>query len=1068
MAIAPLEDRLTSMMSEQPPAASASVDIASEQSQPSEQYPTEGVQVAGLLDAPGDVIRVIKQGSKGKDVLKQIADSNANQIEILREQAAVATEAKKKAAIAEKAAATRVATKQETADVDALTGGALSAKTPEDRAAKLNTWLESNPEVDKIADVYKRIQKKDPASAALLESRLRQELPSTTAIPEANVNVTKIEPMLPEGVQATDRPDLIPVIDSTKVKAFLSGEAPDDIPLDISFQNIKSPEDIDYVIRKTEEIFSGEFYAAKRGVISDDELNSLATQMNMEADLLKRQVGTVFNAEQLQASKLIISASAKKIEDMRQQIKLLASKTENNDALLLDFTNQLAIHAAMQMNFKAAKSEAGRALRASRVYTDDVGDIDVGMVNQMIAEMGGANNIKNIATMMDLLNDAQKAKFIQQGGSDLQKFGNVWKEVYVSALMSAPVTFVNMFFGGLVNTLMRPIDSAFAATTGRAWDATTGAVKDFVWTKERTQVDEDFVSTAESAVEIANLITGAADAFRAASQAFKTDAPVYSVGKNIDTQPDPAITSKLFADPNSPTAQMVDFAGKAIRLPFRGALFVDEGTKTLASNMELRRIASREAIVNIRNGMSADDALLLMSHEITNPSAETLRRMEDAAKESALQQDLGGFGKWVMSTRKELDERFAPVPVGTVMAPFVKTVINAYESIMTRTPLAPIMSEVRTELQAGGARRQMALGKIHAGSAIMMSGLWLASNVDGPVSITGLGPSDPKKRQWLKENEGWQACSLKVNGKYYPMAGMAEPISGLMCSAATVAELGYVYGKDDDASYADVLLYTALLPFKYIGELPMMDSMGKFFDMLQQVTRDSSGEKTGEIMNRFFGGFTQNMVGGVAPAPMPFSALLRQMERTIDPTRREVTIDPSLSGLEKYYDFALRSWLAGTPLLSEELKPKRNFWGAEVEVGGWGKKEMGDDLSKTLRQLSDKRGRSIVNYPSRRIDNIQLNDNEYSDLLLSMNEVKLNGTSMRQQIASDLSFYSSETKNGAFAGLANKLSETVSAYRDEALKSPKMMVYTDLQKNIANNKLKADMHVDMIKREPKE
>jgi hypothetical protein len=110
----------------------------------------------------------------------------------------------------------------------------------------------------------------------------------------------------------------------------------------------------------------------------------------------------------------------------------------------------------------------------------------------------------------------------------------------------------------------------------------------------------------------------------------------------------------------------------------------------------------------------------------------------------------------------------------------------------------------------------------------------------------------------------------------------------------------------------------------------------------------------------------------------------------------------------------------------------------------------------------------IVNYPSKTIDNVKLNDNEYSDLLLSMNKVSLNGVSLRQQMASDMTAFSSETKAGAFAGLAGKLSETVSAYRDEALKSPTMLVYQDMQRNIANNKAKADLHIDMIKREPKD
>ena len=1066
MAIAPLDQRLTSMMSDQDLAVPADIPASEIAQQDSKETQYQDTQVAGLFDAPGDVIRIIKQGTKKIDVLKDIANQNANEIEILREQATAAAEAKKRAAITEKANATRAVTKQQTADVDAMTGGALSAKTPEDRATKLNTWLESNPDTDKVADVYKRLQKKDPAAASLLEQRLKQGTPEQADILQADPNVTKLEPLVSEPtVQPTERPDLIPNVDPERVKAFLSGEAPDDIPLDISFQNMKDPQDIDFVIRKTEEMFADEFYQAKRGKVTDAETNELASYMNMEPDLLKRQVGTVFNDRQIQASKLVIKASALKIEDMRQKI-IAASKVGVDDrALLVDFTNQLGIHAAMQMNFKAAKSEAARALRASRVYKDDTGIIDAERLTAMIDELGGVNNVKNMANMMGLMEEAEKAKFIQQAGTNLQVFGGIWKEVWMGGIMSAPATFVRMSFGSAFQSLMRPIDSAFASTTGRAWDVAGGVAKDFVWTKQRTEIDDDFVSVTESAIELANFMSGFGDAMKVASRAFRNDAPVYNVGRNIDSQPDPAITSKLFKDPNSPIAQMTDMAGKAIRLPFRGALFVDEGTKALVGNMEIRKLAARDAAANIKNGMSPDDAMLLMADQITNPNTDTLERVELAMKDASLQSDMGGFGNWVMATRKSLDENpyFGGLPVGTMLAPFVKTVINAEKNILSRTLFAPLLSEVRTELQAGGARRQMALGKIHAGSALMMTAYWMTEN----GTLTGLGPPDPKKRQWLKENEGWQECSLKVNDKYYSLAGL-EPIGGLLCSAATVAEMGSVYGKDDDASFGDILTYSMLLPFKYIGQLPMMDGLGRFFDTLQEVSRDPTGEKTGEIMNKFFGTYTQSMVGGVTPIPMPFSGLLRQIERTIDPSKNEVTLDPSLPSDLKYFDFGLRSWLAGTPLMSSSLKPKRNFWGVPVDSASFIKDAKNDNLSTTLREMSDKRGRMIVNMPSKMIDNVRLNDNEYSDLLLSMNQVQLNGVSMRQQISSDVAIFKSETSKGAYAGLANKLSETVSAYRDEALKTPTMMMYQDLQRNIAANKAKADNHVDMIKRQPKD
>jgi hypothetical protein len=1017
MSVQSLDQRITAMVADQ---QTIPLDFQSEQSiaQEDSQLPMPDQQVAGLGGLE-DVFKVIKQGTKSTETLRDIAKQNANAIEIIREEAAAA---KKAADAAQKAKA-----------------------------------LKDKP----------KVLKKDNGTQLVEPAPITS---TTTDIPVTDPLPTNVEALVPDVAPvnlATERLDLIPVIDPAKIKAFLSGEISDDVPFDISFKNIKDPADIDYVVRKTQEIFADEIFAAKRGVISDAELNKLADDLNMEQDLLKKQVGTVFNAEQIQASKAVLAASSRKINEMTLQIKQLAAESKNDDALLIDFTNQLGLHSAMMMNFKAAKSEAARALRASRVYTDADGAVDIEKVNSMIAELGGSNNIKNVVNLVELLDDAQKAKFIQQGGTNLEKFGSVWKELWMGSLMSAPATWERGFFGQMLMTFMRPLDTAFAATAGRALDIPYTALKG--------SEANDFVSLAESAIEFANFFSSIPNGWRAASQAWKTDTPIYGVGRNVDNLPDPAISAKLFKDPNSPIAQAVDYGGKAVRLGFRNALFVDEGTKAMVAQMEVKRLAARDAMLSIKNGMDPEESLLMMAENISNPSTETLERIHSAVKEGSLQSDLGSFGNWVMQTRTKLDENSLGIPFGTLLAPFVKTVINAEKQILARTPLAPLMSEVQAELKAGGARRQMALGKIAQGSSMMGMAYWMTTE----GMLTGLGPPDPKMRQFLKENTGWQECSIKYGDKYYSIAGL-EPVGGLLCAAATVAEIGSVYGKEEDDTWGDLLLYSAILPFKYIGQLPMMDGMGKFMDMVQEMSRDPKGERAGEVMNKFFGSYAQNLAGGVTPVPMPFAGLLRQIERTIDPTKREVTLDPSLPTEIKYFDFALRSWMAGTPIMSEQLKPKRNFWGEEVTVGEYGalqwvfpfykKNEINDPLSMTLKDLSIKRGKMIVSYPEKSAENIKLNDNEYSDLLESMNKLTLNGgKTLRQQIGNDIAEFKSETDGGRYLGLANKLSSTVSEYKKAALDAPKFKAdYPDLTAKISNNKTKADLHIDRIKRETQE
>lgn len=1062
MAIPTLDDKLNSMLGEQKPVGDLPTvtDIAQSQGiegemTPEEQYRSSLVAGPGFLDNLVTAGKVIKQGVKSSSELSDIANKNANAIEIIREQQLAAAEAAKKAAAAEKARQTRAQKK--------------AAKDQEPAATEPTETVAPVAAVDSptVVDV--------PAEAAVItkiDPIIKQDVPADEAAAAAHQ------------LETTARQEKIfGVASAEKVKAFLSGELPEDAEFDISFKNIKDPEDLDYVTKKTLEVFQGDIYAAKRGVVSDQEVADMASRMNMSEDLLKRDIGTVYNAEQLKAANMVVVASGRKLNQMIKQIKELGAAGKEDAALLVDFTNHLNVHAAYMMNFKAAKSEAARALRASRTFTDDADNIDINALQNHIAELGGPENIKNMAAMVDTLDEAQKAVFIQKAGFNAENFSRVWKEVWQSALISAPASVERSLFGAALLTFMRPVDTLFGATLGKV---------DVPILRPAAKADEaeDFASMSDAAIELANFFTSIPNGLKAGAQAWRTDAPVYGAGKNIDTSPDPAITSRLFQDPNTPLAQATDYVGKMIRLPFRGMLFVDEATKAVVAQMELKKLAGRDALLSIKNGMDPDDAMLMMAKEVADPSPETISRIDTAVQQATLQTDLGALGKWVMKTRSQLDQ--LPLPVGSILAPYVKTVINAEKELLSRTPFAPLMQEVRDELMAGGARRQVALGKIYSGASIMGAAFMLAAE----GRVTGLGPADPKMRQWLKENEGWQECSIvtgdiknNINVQYHSIAGL-EPIGGLVCSAATIAELGVVYGKDDDASFGDLLLYSALLPFKYIAQLPMADQLGRFFEMVQEVNRDSKGERTGEVMNKFFGGFTKNLVGGVVPFPMPYSGLLRQMERTMDPTTREVTLDASLPTETKFFDFGFRSWLAGTPLGSTAtkekngeqtaiLEPKRNYWGEEVTAGRIGlehwlfpffsKDSKNDALSQQIREISVKRGKMILNPTDRTIENIKLNDNEFSFLQLTMNQIQIEGKTLRMQLTADLAKHSQEIAEQRYAGVASTLSSTSSAFKKAAYQSPQFKArYPEVSAQIMANQIKADLHIDKIKREPQE
>ena len=1007
MSVESINQKLNSMLPETPPSMSPEVnpDLVMNTDVPPLVYgestiSDEGTQVAGLFGAAGKIIK--KAGKKADDLAKEI-DPTASE----KARQKIVEEADK----AGKAKQT----------------GVLGNSSVE------VTGYPDDPNLKPIG-IPKEVDEVLPVSDEPILVDPHGDLGAPSAPAPEDMLVIK-----------TSTPD--------EVDQFISGKDAPAIGIDFNFKYIQDPTDIDRAIDQVSRMYSSEMDAAKRGILSDDVVNDLATRINMLPELLKAEVGTTFNAEQLVAARHLLVRSAKHLDDLSEQVKALGPNRED-DALLLEFRNQLATHAAIQMKLKAAQTEAARALRSFRLPVDGVAGIsDPTAITNLLTESGGRATLRQMAEAYGKLSLEEKGRFVQAAGSFSDNLKDIWKEMYVSSIMYSPATTERNLYANMIMTIMRGFDTTFGATVGRAIDVP--------YTKMFGTESSDKVYMAEAAIEFSNFFYAIPNGLKAGLKAFVDDAPVY-VGRDVDKLPTPAISARLFKDPNSPMAQAVDFAGKAVRLPFRTMMAGDETAKAIVAQMETRRQAARQALMAIENGMSEEDAINGMVMQIINPDPAHLKKVDDAVKNATLQSDMGDFGNFVMQARNKLNEKG---PFGTVLIPFVKTVINMEKELFKRTIFAPAMKEVRDELAAGGARRQMAIGKMSMGASLMGMSMYFA--MDG--TITGAGPVNPKRREFLRETTGWQPYSIKMGDKYVSYAGL-EPIGGLLAMGATLAELGSVYGKEDDGDWSDLLLYATLLPFKYIGELPFMSGMSNFTSLIETIKRDPSGEEASAAANRFFGGLSQNFPGGIVPIPTPAGSLIRQIEATLDPTKRAVTADPSLPHGQRELDFMFRNWLSKTPILSESQAPTRNVWGEEVTSGETGpiywiapfyrKEDDLDPMEKMILQISKDTGKSALNKPSRVVNNIKLNDNEYSDLIATMNSVTINGKPYKLAVAEVLTDPTNSAKmaDKAYAGVLDDLSRVSGDYMEQAYKSPFFMnKYPDLAKQIILNEKLAKM-----------
>lgn len=959
-------------------------------------------------------------------------------------------------------------------------------------------------------------QKKAGADAAKTEKVVTPDGETIEVVAPNEVQVIKpsgqADDVVPTQVilEAAEPPPLVRKnLDPTKVKAVMDGEMPDRELIEIDWNNVRNAEDLDVLTAKVEEVFADEIFAAKRGVLSDVEVVGLARRLDIDQELLTRRVGTMYSAEQIRAAGLVVDRSIDEWKRLKTQLIEAADRGVDDVRLAEAFQTHTELTSAYLINFKGAKAEAGRALRAARrLETDAAGEVDIVALNARLQDAGGIKSIQNMARMVDNLDADQQTKFFGRLGTANEVVKDAWISAWYSAILSAPTTFARALFGSIDMMLIRPIDSFFGATLGRVADSSVaGKLKanelEMLSTQrtlkmasgqdpampnaKRPDYDDDFVDISESAIQLSNIFRLAWSGLKAAGTAFKTGEQAYGFGQNIERVASDSISASKFANPDSWYARTFGFLGKVNSIPQRGMMFVDEFAGAITYETELRTLAARNAAVNIRNGLDADEAMLLMADEISNPNSATIAAAQEAAKEVSLRADLGDIGNWMMKTRSKLDDWSVGVPLGTINFAFLKTVINLEKNLLRHTPLSPLLADVRADVAAGGARRQMALGRTMTGMALAGT----AYNLTLGGYLTGLGPANFNLKKQMIDQDNWQPCSVKGgDGRYHSIAGLG-PIATTLCIGASIAENVAVYGKPGSEDQESLLAVTGILFSRHLQEIPMLGQTGELLGLIEKIGSTENSSQIADEISKFASTYTKNFVGGLVPVPMPGSALLRQIERTIDPETRAVTPDPSLSGADRHVDFLFRAWAVNTPMMSDTVEPRRNILGEPyMPITSGGTNEFllnsitpfltshrrGDAIISQYIDYSIARGRPIFNDISRTINNIKLSDNELSDLKVFMNDVPRTVTiagstrsnvTLRDALAIALQAHGTEADEGRFNGLATTVSSVIGEFKKHAWNDPRFASkHPDVVNKILQNEQFVKDKIDPIKRRP--
>lgn len=544
---------------------------------------------------------------------------------------------------------------------------------------------------------------------------------------------------------------------------------------------------------------------------------------------------------------------------------------------------------------------AARGLEIRRVLSDaDRAAITPERLSELTHKVGRASGMdprEFAIALLALETPAQKAGLLRAVGQGMRMGLDSIYELWINMLLTNPVTHAT---NTLSNTLFM-----LEAIPERAIAGRIGQMAQFFGGQSGVAVGE-----AEAMLE--GLRAGQRAAVLLAGKALKTGQQVFETGK-VERAPAIAITGELA---ETWWGRGVNYFGTAARIPTRMLGTEDAYFKGVNYTMELYAQAHRRAL---REGLTGAAYQTRKAEIIRDPTA--FPEIDAAARQFALVQtftnELGPAGQAIMRAADA-------IPMGRVIAPFIRTPTNLAVAAKQRTPgLNMIGTQFWSDVfVTGGAARDLALGKMAAGGlTLSLVAMYAGEGIEtkfGRVRLTGGGPKDPASRKALLES-GWQPYSLQVGDTYYGLNRL-DPLGMMIFLVVDYVEIaGQIpQGEREEFAMAMMLAFS-----KNMLSKTYMQGVSAFVEALEHPDQQ-----------------VQSILKNFARSTVP--AGVRAVERIKDPTLQETRT-------------LLDQIRSGVPGWSETLPPRRNLFGEPIVLEGG----LGPDLLSPIR-LSMKKDDPVI------------------------------------------------------------------------------------------------------------
>jgi len=657
---------------------------------------------------------------------------------------------------------------------------------------------------------------------------------------------------------------------------LLSGQGQGDVM--INWARIDSPDDIKKAMQAMADLSKEGIDTARRGVRSNEATKAAAAQTNAWDVLVSRREGQPLNAEDSVALRQLWASAT---ETLTEAAKRAAA--EPGEANLFAFRKMLAVQDAIQKQVIAARTETARALQSWSIPAG--GNIERARAVQDIINTTAEDPEvhRELARRLAALGEAgefDKMNEVARRSVTARTYDAV-VQAWINGLLSGPKTH-------LVN-MMSNTSVIFASMAERETAARIAALMG----------DDGSVQMGEAVAQWFGMVQGLKDSFRISSDAEKMGTVWQSIRtgqsgfglQKIDVPRQGALGSDVWnVASDTALGRTLDAMNVVTQIPGRALGAEDELFKTIGYRMELNAQALRQARSDVSAGKIPETELKSrVADIIANPPQHIRLAAIDAATYQTFNSAPGKISQTLMKYRNS-------VPVlGPLTAPFVRTVGNVMKYTFERTPLAPVMGQVRADIAAGGARRDLALARIALGSSVMA----LSADLALSGQISGKGPADSEMRA-TERRAGMQPYSVKVGDRWYAYNRM-DPIGTLLGISADMVDILANGDITDDKWNEDVeraVIATAAAIGSNMMNKTYLTGMSDFVEAMSDPIRNSEY-------------WAQGVAGSFVPT------LSGEFRRADDPYMREV---------RSLWD-AIRN---KTPGLSEELPLRRDLWGRPI------------------------------------------------------------------------------------------------------------------------------------------